>query len=106
MTTDYPSGTTPTGPQNTPPGRDGAWGCVWWWWVVIIIIILIIWWAGCGWGPSGGYWFRSRPAPGPAVPATRPTGAAAGPGAAAARGVQSVWPGSASPPLAANDRLS
>ncbi|HSU68855.1 MAG TPA: hypothetical protein VLJ39_18380 [Tepidisphaeraceae bacterium] len=63
MTTEYP-GNTPTGPGNVPPPRDAGWGCAWWWWIVIIFIILIFWWAGWGWGPSGGYWFRSRPAGG------------------------------------------
>ncbi len=98
VTTEYPPGTTPTGPANVPPDRDGAWGCFWWWWIIIILIILFFWWAGWGWGPSGGYWFRTRTAPQtaphaapsvppatrPAVaPATRPAGAAApaGPGA-------------------------
>ena len=75
VTTDYPPGTTPTGPANVPPNRegpgDGAWGCFWWWWLVIIIIILILWWAGWGWGPSGGYWFRNRTVPQTAPPTNR-----------------------------------
>lgn len=79
MTTNYPpenGPSTPTGPENVPPGRggaDAAWGCVWWWWIIFLIIILIVWFGGWGWGPYGGYWFRGRrsappPAPNTTVP--------------------------------------
>jgi len=77
VTTNYPSGTTPTGPDNLPPDRDAdaAWGCLWWWWIVILIVVLIFWFSGWGWGPYGGWWFRGRRAnpSGPGGPATRPT---------------------------------
>ena len=82
MTTNYPPGSTPTGPtggSNLPPNdADAAWGCVWWWWVIIILIILFFWWAGWGWGPSGGYWFRTRPAaqPNTTAPMNRPANTA------------------------------
>jgi hypothetical protein len=63
MTTNYPGDTPtgPVGPGNVPPSRDAAWGCVWWWWLLLIFIIILFWWAGWGWGPYGGYWFRTRP---------------------------------------------